>query len=288
MMLPAYEKRTFTIKITDNYGGLMRVKVILLVLILLGIFNGCSSLDPDEKDINAYALQAYKEVKSQAKISNNADWTAMLNRVAPRIAKASGENFDWEWMLIDSPEVNAWCMPGGKIAVYTGIMPVLQNEAALAAVLGHEVAHATKRHGKQRYARAIRGNLAGLAIGVASAVGGQLLCKSESCKMLTGLGGAAAGFAIAFFDRKFSRADETESDKVGQEYMARAGYDPSEASKLWERMGQASGGQAAPPEFMSTHPSDVTRRENLNKWLPSAMETYKKAPQKYGLGESIK
>ena len=88
----------------------------------------------------------------------------MLNRVAPRIAEASGEKFNWEWMLIENPEVNAWCMPGGKIAVYTGIMPVLKTEAALAAVLGHEVAHATKRHGKKRYARAIKGNLAGRGI----------------------------------------------------------------------------------------------------------------------------
>lgn len=264
----------------------MRAFILVFLLFCLSIFQSCSSLDPDEKDINAYALKAYQEVKTQAKISKHKEWTEMLNRVAPRIAKASGENFDWEWMLIESPEVNAWCMPGGKMAVYTGIMPILKNEAALAAVLGHEVAHATKRHGKQRYARAIRGNLAGLVIGAASVVGGQVLCKSESCRMLTGLGGAAAGFAIAFFDRKFSRADETESDKVGQQYMARAGYDPSEAARLWERMGQASGG-AAPPEFMSTHPSDVTRRSNLNKWLPEAMETYQDAPQKYGLGESI-
>lgn len=265
----------------------MRASVIALLISFFCLFQSCSSLDPSEKEIDAYALQAYQEVKSQAKISKNADWTAMLNRVAPRIAQASGENFNWEWMLIESPEVNAWCMPGGKIAVYTGIMPVLKNEAALAAVLGHEVAHATKRHGKQRYARAIKGNIAGLVIGAATAVGGQMLCKSESCKMLTGLGGAAAGFAIAFFDRKFSRADETQADKFGQQYMAKAGYDPAEAAKLWERMGAASGG-AAPPEFMSTHPSDVTRRENLNKWLPEAEQTYSQAPEHYGLGEPIR
>lgn len=249
-------------------------------------FQSCSSLDPSEKEIDAQALKAYGEVKKQAKISNNKEWTEMLNRVAPRIAKASGENFQWEWMLIESPEVNAWCMPGGKMAVYTGIMPVLKTEAALAAVLGHEVAHATKKHGKQRYARAIKGNLAGLVIGAASVVGGQLWCKSESCRMLTGLGGAAAGFAVSFFDRKFSRADETEADKAGQTYMAKAGYDPSEATKLWDRMGEASGGQA-PPEFISTHPSDVTRKKNLSKWLPEAKEEYRKAPQQYGLGQSI-
>jgi metalloendopeptidase OMA1, mitochondrial len=285
-MLPAYEERFFLSKLPESWGAIMRTSFFILLFSFLSLFQSCSSLDPSEKDINTYALKAYNDMKTKAKISQNAEWTAMLNRVAPRIAKASGEDFDWEWMLIESPEVNAWCMPGGKIAVYTGIMPILKNEAALAAVLGHEVAHATKRHGKQRYARAIRGNLAGLVIGAASAVGGQLLCKSESCRLLTGLGGAAAGFAIAFFDRKFSRADETESDKVGQQYMAKAGYDPSEAARLWERMGQGSSGQA-PPEFMSTHPSDLTRKTNLNKWLPQAMETYQKAPAKHGLGQPI-
>jgi predicted Zn-dependent protease len=259
----------------------------VFLFLVLTIFAGCAMLNPEEKEIDAYALQAYKDMRTKAKISNNAEWTAMLNRVALRIAKASGEDFEWEWMLIDSPEVNAWCMPGGKMAVYTGIMPVLKTEAALAAVLGHEVAHATKRHGKQRYARAIRGNLAGLVIGAATVVGGQLLCKSESCRMLTGLGGAAAGFAIAFFDRKFSRSDETEADKAGQLFMAKAGYDPREAAPLWDRMGKAAGPGPAPPEILSTHPANETRRANLTKWLPEAMEAYSKAPKKYGIGESI-
>jgi metalloendopeptidase OMA1, mitochondrial len=264
----------------------MKTSFFKIILLLIVIFQSCSSLDPDEKDINSYALKAYQEVKSKSKISTNAEWTAMLNRVAHRIAQASGENFNWEWVLIENPEVNAWCMPGGKMAVYTGIMPILKTEGALAAVLGHEVAHASKRHGKQRYARAIRGNLAGLVIGAATVVGGQVLCKSESCKMLTGLGGAAAGFAIAFFDRKFSREDETEADKVGQQYMASAGYDPRESIELWDRMSKASGMKAG-PEFMSTHPSDTTRKENLRQWLPDAMRTYEKSPQKFGLGQNI-
>lgn len=173
------------------------------------------------------------------------------------------------------------------MAVYTGIMPVLKTEAALAAVMGHEVAHATKRHGQQRYARAISGNLWGLAITAASVVGGQYLCKNSTCRTLTTLGGAAAGLAIAFFDRKFSRGDETEADQAGQIFMAKAGYDPAESIKLWERMGAASGGKA-PPEFMSTHPSEESRRGNLQGWLPQAQSYYSQAPQKYGLGESIR
>jgi predicted Zn-dependent protease len=178
-------------------------------------------------------------------------------------------------------------MPGGKMAVYTGIMPILKTEAALAAVMGHEVAHATRRHGKQRYARSIRNNYLGLIIGGAAIVGGQMLCKTDQCKLLSALGGAAAGFAITFFDRRFSREDETEADRFGQIYMAKAGYDPSEASKLWERMGAASGGKA-PPEFMSTHPASARRSNNLQQWLPEAQKVYEGAPQKYGLGDPIR
>ncbi len=248
---------------------------------------GCSSVSktPSESEINSMALTAYNDVKAKSKISTNADWTRMVNRVAGRIANASGENFKWEWVLIESPEVNAWCMPGGKIAVYTGIMPVLKNEAALAAVLGHEVAHATKRHGMQRYARAAKENMLGTIIGGATVIGGQMLCKTASCKLLTGLGGAAAGFAITFFEMKYSRGDETEADKVGQVYMAKAGYEPSEAIKLWERMNAASKG--SPPEWMSTHPSDVNRREKLQSWLPDVEPLYSQAPEHYGLGEEI-
>jgi len=211
----------------------------------------------------------------------------MVQRVATRIARASGENFHWEYVLLENPEVNAWCMPGGKIAVYTGIMPVLKTEGALAAVLGHEVAHATRRHGKQQYARAMNSNLLGLVIGGAAIVGGQLLCKTENCKLLTGLGGAAAGLAITFFSLKYSRADESEADQYGQLYMAKAGYEPSESIHLWERMAAASGGKA-PPEILSTHPSDANRRSNLSAWLPGAERLYQQSPQKYGVGQEIR
>lgn len=268
-----------------------QLKIIFSLLLALTTLQGCASLpgakEPSDEEINAQALKAYDEVKSKSKMSTNKEWNDAVQRVTKRIASASGENFKWEAVVIDSPEVNAWCMPGGKIAVYTGIMPVLKTEAALAAVLGHEVAHATKRHGKQRYARAIRNNYLGLIVGGAAIVGGQMLCKSDSCKLLTGLGGAAAGFAISFFDRKFSRGDETEADQYGQIYMAKAGYDPSEAIRLWERMGAASGGKA-PAEWMSTHPAEDTRRANLSSWLPNANSVYQQAPVKYGLGSDIK
>jgi predicted Zn-dependent protease len=262
-----------------------------LSIVLVLSSSGCSSIpgakEPSDAEINAQAAKAYAEVKAKSKRSSNKDWNDMVQRVATRIARASGENFQWEYVLIESPEVNAWCMPGGKIAVYTGLMPVVKTEAALAAVLGHEVAHATRRHGKQRYARALRENALGVIVGGAAIIGGQLLCKTQSCRLMTGLGGAAAGFAVMFFDRKFSRGDESEADQFGQIYMAKAGYDPEESIELWQRMAAVNKGKA-PPEFMSTHPSDIHRQANLQEWLPEAEAAYKQAPQKYGVGEMIK
>lgn len=266
-------------------------KLVLTAFVSFFILSSCATKPEDagisESEINAEAAKAYAEIKAKSKISQNKEWTAMVQRVAHRIAQASGEKFNWEYVLIESKEVNAWCMPGGKIAVYTGIMPVLKTEGALAAVLGHEVAHATLRHGMAGYARAKQNNTLGLIVGGATALGGQLLCQTDSCRQWAAIGGFAAGFAIAFLDRKFSRGDETSADQAGQIYMARAGYDPSESIKLWERMNTSKGG-AEPPEFMSTHPSDQNRRNSLSNWLATANAEYNKAPQKYGTGEAIR
>jgi predicted Zn-dependent protease len=274
---------------TSEYYNLYEKNKFLLISLLFG----CSTMtipgtkEPTDADINEQAAKAYLEVKAKSKISSNKEWNNIVQRVAKRIALASGENFQWETILIESSEINAWCMPGGKMAVYTGIMPVLKTEAALAAVMGHEVAHATLRHGKQRYARAISENFIGMALGGAAILGGQFFCKTDTCKALTALGGAAAGFAITFFDRKFSRGDESAADREGQMYMARAGYDPSEAPKLWDRMNASHEG-SAPPEFMSTHPSDERRKAALNSWMGEAQKNYSLAPHHYGLGENIK
>lgn len=242
--------------------------------------------EPSDSEINAMAEKSYQEVLSKTPRSQNQAWAQMVERVAQRIAAASGENFKWQTVLLESKEVNAWCMPGGKMAVYTGIMPVLKTEGALAAVMGHEVAHATLRHGKKRYARAIQDQALGAIVAAASQVGGQMFCETQSCRQMAAIGGAAAGFGIMFFQRKFSREDETEADRAGQIYMARAGYDPAESIRLWERMSAASGGKA-PPEFISTHPSDTRRRSNLQAWMPEAQAEYAKSSAKYGIGVPI-
>jgi predicted Zn-dependent protease len=265
---------------------LLRLTLTLPLIVILS----CSSLpgaNVSEAEINAQAEQAYREVLAKTPRSHNAEWTAMVERVAKRIAASTNEpTFKWEIALLENKEANAWCMPGGKMAVYTGIMPILKTEGALAAVLGHEVAHATQRHGKERYARAVKGQYIGLGIGLATVVGGQLLCKTEKCRQISAMGGAAAGFLITFLDLKYSRADESEADHYGQTYMAKAGYDPAESIRLWERMGAASNGKA-PPEILSTHPSDATRRANLEKWLPNAEQIYQQAEDKRGVGDPI-
>lgn len=261
------------------------VLTLTLSLSLVGCASSGTAGAPSESEINAEALKAYNEVKTKAKISNNKAWNDMVQRVTQRIAAASGENFQWEAVLIEDKQVNAWCMPGGKIAVYTGIMPIVKTEAALAAVLGHEVAHATRRHGHQRYARAIQEQYAGVAIGVGTILAGQLLCQTESCKKNVAIAGMAAGFGLTFFSLKYSRGDETDADNFGLQYMAKAGYQPTEAVHLWERMGASGGGK--PPEILSTHPSDETRIQNINSQMSEAQKLYQSAPQKYGVGGSI-
>ncbi len=267
------------------------MKKLILIIAATSFFLGCATTPEDagisEEEINAESAKAYVEVKSKSKISTHKEWTAMVQRVSQRIAQSSGKNYQWEHVLIESPEVNAWCMPGGKMAVYTGIMKVVKTEAALAVVMGHEVAHATLRHGLQNYARAKNENLTGLIVGGAAVIGGQLLCKTEQCRQLSQIGGAAAGLAVTFFNRKFSREDESAADQEGQLYMARAGYAPAESIHLWQRMSAASGGNS-PPEFISTHPSDEHRQSNLAAWLPQAQAEYEKAPLKFGLGEAIR
>lgn len=235
------------------------------------------SLVPNEEIIAQSAVE-YKKVLAQSKLSTNQQQVAMIRTVGTRIQKAvevymAEKNltselagFNWEFNLIeDDKTANAWCMPGGKVAFYTGILPICQGETGVAIVMGHEVAHAIANHGRERMSEAMLAN--GL-LGSLSAAMGQNPTLTEQL-LLQSIGiGAQVGML------KFSRENESEADRIGLIFMALAGYDPNEAPKFWERMQSMSGGQA-PPEWLSTHPSHATRIADLNKWIPEA-ESYRK------------
>jgi predicted Zn-dependent protease len=224
------------------------------------------------------AYQQYREVIAKGPISTNAQQTAMIKRVGVNIQKAVEQymadknlssqldGFAWEFNLIDDPTVNAWCMPGGKVAFYTGILPICKDELGVAVVMGHEVAHAIANHGRERMSQQMFAQFGlstlGALMGQNPTAGNELLMQA-----------IGAGTNIGML--KFSRQHESEADKMGLIFMAMAGYDPNEAPKFWERMSALSGGQA-PPEFLSTHPSHETRVRDLNSWIPEAMQYYKK------------
>ncbi len=230
-------------------------------------------------EIIPMADQQYDSVVQTAKLSNNQQQTAMVKNVGARIqraveqymaqnnASAELEGFKWEFNLIDDPKmVNAWCMPGGKVAFYTGIMPICQNEAGVAVVMGHEVAHAVANHARERMSQGLVAN--GLLGSLGAAFGQNPTLTKQLFFQAIGVG-AQVGML------KFSRQHESEADRIGLIFMAMAGYDPHEAPRFWERMSSQSGG-AAPPEWLSTHPSHGSRIKDLNEAIPEAMKYYKK------------
>ncbi len=171
------------------------------------------------------------------------------------------QNYQWDYKLVESKEVNAWCMPGGKIVVYTGILPIMKDDAGMAAVMGHEVAHALANHGQQRMSAGMLQQLGGVAVGVA--VGGKSQETQAMIMQAYGIGTEVGGML------PFSRNHESEADSIGLTLMAIAGYNPENAVLIWERMSANSGGQA-PAEIMSTHPSNETRIANLRALIPGA------------------
>lgn len=215
-------------------------------------------------------LQTYQQVLAQSESIDSGPELEMIKRVASRLARATGKagaDFDWQVSLIRSSQVNAFCLPGGKVVVYTGILPVTQNESALGTVLGHEMAHATSRHGSQRV---LEQNLAQTALtGVAMSLSDMDYDKQRA---VMGALGAGAQFGVLM---PFSRKHESEADHIGLHYMARAGYDPRESIRFWQRMENAGGAQ--PPEFLSDHPSHGTRIQQLEAEMPKALEEYSKS-----------
>ena len=228
----------------------------------------------EEKELQ-FGLQAYREVLRQARLSENAEINEMVQRVGQRIAKAANKpEYQWEFAVIEEDKmVNAFCLPGGKVAVFTGILNVTKGEAGLATVMGHEIAHALQRHGVERMSRSIIDQIAQLgAIGAAASGHAG--------------GGAIQGLLGAYgvnVSLPFNRKQESEADFIGLRLMAEAGYDPREAVPFWERMSgcprQMIGkvcfrSQQAVPEFLSTHPSDLTRINQIEAWLPDALQHY--------------
>ncbi|RAJ16308.1 M48 family metallopeptidase [Olleya aquimaris] len=217
------------------------------------------------------AFAQYNQVLTESNVETGTTRSNMIKRVGQRIAvaaerwlNANGQqgylnDYQWEYNLIAEDIVNAWCMPGGKIVFYTGILPVAENETAIAAIMGHEVAHALANHGQQRMSAGMLQQ--GLAIA------GNIAIKDEQSRnafnQYYGVGSNVLGML------PFSRSHENEADRIGLYLTAIAGYNPDEAAELWKRMAQASGGQA-PPEFLSTHPANQTRIDNLTELAPAA------------------
>lgn len=267
----------------------MKFKSSITLLLTALVFFSCSTNPFTGKQTLALvpnsqlfptAFAQYNQFLNQNNVVTGTKESEMITRVGQRIAVAAERwlnanghqgylnDYKWEYKLVNDATVNAWCMPGGKIVFYTGILPVAQNEAAVAAIMGHEVAHALANHGQQRMSAGM------LQQGLA--VAGNIAIKNERDRaMFNQYYGIGSQVGVML---PFSRGHETEADRIGLYLTAIAGYNPDEAANLWRRMGQASNGQA-PPEFLSTHPATTTRIANLTQLAPSA----KAEAKKYGV-----
>ena len=211
--------------------------------------------------------EAYREILKKTPLSNNQDWQAQLKRVGQRIAAvAERPDYKWEFNVLQGKDINAFALPGGKVAFWEGIMPIAQDDNGIAVIMGHEIAHALARHGAERMSQAMGAQIIGqiLAAGVGTVNPG----LQDDFLKVYGLG-ATVGVLLPW-----GRTQESEADRIGLTLMAKAGYDPSTAVGFWQRMSKASGG-GKPPEFLSTHPSDEARIAQIKQWLPEAMKYYR-------------
>ena len=230
-------------------------------------------------EMMAMSYQQYAEFIKTNKLSTNKKEVDLVRGVGTRIQKAVEQymtqnnladalkGYQWEFNVVESQEVNAWCMPGGKVVVYTGILPVTRDETGLAVVMGHEIAHAIAEHGRERMSQQMLAQAGAAALDVALAKN-----SSQTRDLWMSAYGIGAQYGALL---PFSREHESEADHLGLVFMAMAGYDPTAAVAFWERMAAASGGEK-PPEFMSTHPSDETRIQQIRANLPEAMTYYRK------------
>lgn len=235
-----------------------------------------------DSELSSLSLEQYADVLQKSKLSNDPARVQMVRRVGGRIARASEEflreskleadikNYKWEFNLIEDDKVaNAWCMPGGKVAVYTGILPLTKDETGLAVVMGHEVAHAMAKHGNERMSETLLVQLGGA--GLSAALAKQ---PSQTQQIFLGVYGVTSNVG---FMLPYSRLHESEADRIGLVLMAKAGYDPREAIPFWQRMNEKGGSR--PLEFLSTHPAPDTRITDIKSHLPEALKYYK-GPQR--------
>ena len=209
-------------------------------------------------------IQSFREVLNNAEIIESGKEAELVREVGARIAKVSDDpGFEWEFVLVRSEQINAFCLPGGKVAVYSGILPVAKNVDGLAIVMAHEIAHAIARHGAERMAQQELVQMGQIAVGMAV---GEM--DYEKQRAIMGVFGAGTQFGVLL---PFSRKHESEADFIGLQYAAKACFDPREAPQLWQRMGEASSGNR-PLEFMSTHPSDQTRIDQFKVWMDDAIK----------------
>jgi len=261
----------------------MKSLKIFSTLVLIAFMSACATVPltgrrqlslANSDAIQQEAAQAYKEFLSDPKtvvVKSGSDVTRVKNigtRIAQAVESYLNQNgyanqysFQWEFNLVQSKEINAWCMPGGKVAVYTGLIPVAQTDAGLATVMSHEIAHAIARHAEERYSQTMGAQALGGIVGAAT--GG-----SEAIQQLYGIGGSLALL-------KYGRAQESEADRLGLVFMAMAGYSPDSAVAFWQRMASSNESGGGTPEFLSTHPSDATRIAAIQKALPEARKYYK-------------
>jgi predicted Zn-dependent protease len=264
--------------------GWIVTSTLIAVLIVLGCVTnpetGKRSFAPlPESMVNNMALEAYQETLQSEKVSTNSKWNTIVQRVADRIAKSADQvaktGYQWECNLVENPQANAFCMPGGKMMVYTGILPICETEAGLAFVMGHEVGHAVAQHGNQRMSQ---GLLVNLGLQVAD-ISFQDSAQRDVIMQSLGMGSQLGTLY-------YSRGHESEADYMGLRYMARAGYDPTVGPDFWKRMGSLAKGEK-PPEILSTHPSDDRRAADLAANMAEAKKLYDAAPTKYGLGDRL-
>lgn len=224
------------------------------------------------------SLSQYDTFIKEHKLSTDRAQTEVVKRVGVRVQNAVERYFasqgmssrlssyKWEFNLVEDKQINAWCMPGGKVVVYTGILPVTRGETGLAVVLGHEISHAIAEHGNERMSQGLLAQFGGMAL--AEAIASKPAATQQLWMSVYGVG-AQYGAILPY-----SRMQESEADHLGLIFMAMAGYDPNDAVPFWQRMAAQSGGKA-PPEFLSTHPADATRIESIKKLIPEAMRYYK-------------